>query len=149
MVLKQRKMRGICQECAEGRCHPYQTWEANIAQGGHQKSFWLSNLNVYWNYIEFAIRFRVMWFHSDMGLCFSDIRMWVSFCRTGKRCKLCLIFTVTKRFDSFKISQLLWGAFVLWSLKIIVCWSQPIFLTQQFLPILPPNCDLRPFLRTI
>ena len=51
-----------------------------------------------------------------------------SFCRTGKRAYyvptyLFWNFTETKRFDFFKISQLFWGAFVLYSLKILSFWS--------------------------
>ena len=51
--------------------------------------------------------------------------IWVIFPRTGKMSKICLIFfcfwsfTVTKRFDFFKFSQLFYRDYVRWSLKIL------------------------------
>ena len=61
--------------------------------------------------------------------------------RTGKMSKLCPIFfwsfALTKRFD-FKIPQLFWKDFVLWSLKIISFWSKQNKLFCNF------HCFLRP-----
>ena len=69
--------------------------------------------------------------------------LWVSFCRTEKQCKLCpqffLKITVTKRFDFFKIPQLFWRPFVLYSLQIFSFWSLPIFFYKAIFTDFTPN----------
>ena len=52
-------------------------------------------------------------------------------------------FTVTKRCDFFKVSQLFWRASVPYSLKILSFWSQPIFLMKQFSPQSSIFCNFR------
>ena len=65
--------------------------------------------------------------------------IWVIFPRTGKMRKMCHIFfwsfTLTKRFDFFKFSQLFWRDYVCYSLKILLFTLQKKFAVPCSTPV--------------